>query len=39
VYEIDEWIVDVNCNNEVNMGGVILLLNYVDNPEKYEIVC
>jgi hypothetical protein len=30
---------DVNCDNMVNMGDVILLLNHVNDPEEYNVIC
>ena len=30
---------DIDCDGSVNMGDVILLLNYIGDPEKYGIGC
>jgi len=34
-----EWIADTNCDCEINMGDVILLLNHAGDPGAYELRC
>ena len=30
---------DLNCDGVVNMGDVILLLNHLNDPAKYNVIC
>ena len=38
-HDVYEWTAGVNYDGKIDMGDVILLLNRIGNPAKYELKC